>query len=71
MVKNISLSDTAYELLAAIKANTESFSDAVVRIAKKEKDVTKFFGIWKDDKEMGKIFTGILKERHKYKTRRV
>ncbi len=71
MTKVISLSDDAYEDLAGLKNEKESFSSVVKRLASKEKkkDIMEFAGIWKDDKEIAKIFEEILEERHKTKMR--
>lgn len=69
MARLVSLSDKAYNTLLKMKKDKESFSDIVMKLAesKKKKSIMRFAGIWKDDKEMDKIFKRILKERHETK----
>lgn len=71
MVKVISLSDDAYGSLKSMKKEGESFSDVVRRVAEKEKgrSFLSLAGTWKDDKEIGNIFKGIMEERKKVKFR--
>ena len=65
MVKIISLADDAYESLKTMKKGGESFSDVVRRVVEKEKGKTflDLAGAWKEDKEIGNIFKGILEDR--------
>ncbi len=64
MTKVISLSDTAYARLSALKDKRESFSDVVIKITEKTKPLTEFAGKWMGDKkELTKIFDDILRER--------
>ncbi len=67
MSKLVSLSEKAYKTLSRMKRGRESFSDVVLKLAerKRKKSIMRFAGIWKDDKEIDKIFKNILKERHK------
>ena len=67
MSRLVSLSDKAYNELLGMKKGKESFSDVVLKLTerKKKKSILRFAGMWKDDKEMDKIFKKILKERHK------
>ncbi len=66
MSKLVSLSDKAYRNLLKMKKTSESFSDVVLKLTdKKKKSIMRFAGIWKDDKELDKIFADILKDRHK------
>ena len=71
MTKIISLSDKAYEDLASLKANNESFSDVVKKMAKeiKKKKLLGLAGAWKDSPEMDRIFKNIIEERRKIKDR--
>src|SRR3989338_160901 len=72
MVKVISLSNSAYQLLLEAKNKNESFSDVVTREIKKEKrDITKFFGIWRNDKEITKAFKEVYAGRKRFKLRDV
>ena len=73
MTKVISLSDDAYNTLKHLKKDGESFSDIVLRVTSDEKR-KKFMstaGVWKDDKEIEKIFKEIAEERRKAKMRDV
>jgi predicted CopG family antitoxin len=74
MVKVISLSNEAYEKLKAIK-NGKSFSEVVVDLVdckrKSKKDITKFAGIFKDDKEWKNIMEEISEDRINFKLREV
>ena len=65
MVKIISLADDAYEGLKTMKKGGESFSDVVRRVVEKEKGKTflDLAGAWKGDKEISKIFKGVLDDR--------
>lgn len=47
--KNITLKEDAYETLKAHKRDDESFSDVVLRLSGKNKDVMKGFGILNDE----------------------
>ncbi|MBI2583172.1 MAG: antitoxin VapB family protein [Candidatus Aenigmarchaeota archaeon] len=69
MVKVISLSEEAYATLKSQKEKSDSFSDVVLRLSKRERkdDIREVFGVWKGDREMGKIFKNILKERRVYR----
>jgi predicted CopG family antitoxin len=75
MVKVISLSNEAYEKLKAIKGE-RSFSEVVIDVIVnkkkgKKKNLMDFFGIWKDDKELEKIFKQIHEDRKKFALREV
>lgn len=52
MVKVISLSEEAYGTLKGIKGNGESFSQVVVRLAKKRGNIMELFGCAQDDQEL-------------------
>lgn len=67
MARNIALSEIAYKKLSDLKGGKESFSDVVLRLADPEKkpSLEKFFGIWKNDRKIEKIYADILSERHK------
>ena len=68
MAKNVALSDDIYKTLERLKHGDESFS-AVIRRLVDEKEPKpnwrNFVGVWKDDKEIAKIFDKILEDRHK------
>jgi len=74
MVKVISLSNDAYEKLKSIK-NEKSFSEVVVELIeckkKNKKNIMKFAGIFKDDKEWEKIMKDTEKDRKNFKLREV
>lgn len=74
MTKVISLSDSAYAEMKAIKRKDESFSDIVHRLTGKarRKSLIDFFGCWPGDKgELDKISKIIEKDRKNFKTREV
>ena len=74
MTKIISLSDKAYGRMKSIKAETESFSDVVIRLTEKKikKPISDFFGKWPGGTEELNRIEKILKEdRRKFKTRDV
>lgn len=57
--KTISLSDEAYEKLASLKRNGESFTDVILRLCSKtpRKTLASFAGSWTmSDEEEKKIF---------------
>ena len=74
MVKVISLSNDAYEKLKSIK-NEKSFSEVVVELIeckkKNKKNIMKFAGIFKDDKEWEKIMEDTENDRKNFKLREV
>ncbi len=45
MVKMVSLSNKAYEELKKIKNENESFSDVIIKLLNKNKNIDKFAGI--------------------------
>ncbi|MCF7871949.1 antitoxin VapB family protein [Candidatus Woesearchaeota archaeon] len=47
--KTITIMEDAYELLRKAKKDDESFSDVIRRIANKETNIEKFFGVWSDE----------------------
>lgn len=47
--KNITLKEEAYESLKAHKRDDESFSDVVLRLSGKNKDIWKGFGMLSDE----------------------
>ena len=47
-VKTVTLSADAYEALAALKKEGESFSDVVRRLTKKNRSLLEFAGAWKN-----------------------
>ena len=71
MVRQVSLSNEAYERLKKAKKGSESFSDVVLRTVKSPSgDLNRFFGAWKDE-EYAKIETRILKDRKRSSSRNV
>jgi predicted CopG family antitoxin len=71
MVRQVSLSDEAYEKLKKAKKGSESFSDVVLRIVKSPSgDLNRFFGAWKDE-EHAKIVGKILADRKRSRSRDV
>ena len=73
MVKVISLSEKAYHDLKGLKDSGESFSDVVLKLVEKEVSgsILDFSGIWKGYHELDGIFSGIKKDRKKFRTRDV
>jgi len=74
MVKVISLSNDAYEKLKSIK-NEKSFSEVVVELIeckkKNKKNIIKFAGMFKGDKEWEKIMKDTENDRKNFKLREV
>lgn len=61
MVKMVSLSDKAYGELKRLK-NGKSFSEVVLElIGPRQKDISQFFGAWKEKPEMERIFRDVEK----------
>ena len=76
MVKPVSLSNEAYEVLSKMKVEGESFSDVVLRLAEKDKKkfrLEDFAGKWKgkDFDDLDMIFKGIERNRKNFKTAKV
>ena len=73
MTKVVSLSDEAYNTLKHLKHGDESFSEVVLRVTsdEKRKKFMSMAGVWKDDKEIEKIFKEVGEERKKAKMRDV
>jgi len=72
MTKVISLSNEAYQTLKDSKKTGESFSDVVLRIAKKKKkkSLLEFSGKWVGD-DIDKVFVQIMKDREQATSRKV
>lgn len=47
MTKTITISDDAYDVLSKAKNNGESFSDVILRLAKK-RTIKELAGVWSD-----------------------
>jgi len=63
--KTISIKDEAYKALIREKTGNESFSDIILRIAKKSGKVSDCFGTWKmSDKEEEAVWAELLKGWH-------
>jgi predicted CopG family antitoxin len=62
--KNISLTEDVYEMLSKLKLEGESFSDAIRRLAKRNR-LSECAGLWADmdDEEYQAIRSGSLKAR--------
>ena len=74
MVKPVSLSNEAYEVLSKMKSSGESFSDVVLRLAEKDKkkfNVDDFAGKWADYDEWDKIKKELELSRKNFRTRKV
>ena len=72
MVRQVSLSEEAYERLKkAKKGPEESFSDVVLRVIKSPSgDLDRFFGAWKED-DYAQIEAKILSDRKRSRSRDV
>ena len=74
MVKPVSLSNEAYDVLSKMKTTNESFSDVVLRLVEKSEkklDVTEFFGVWKNLEGIDEMKKNIERNRINFKTRKV
>ena len=65
--KTISIMDDAYNLLKNERQKGESFSEVIRRITRKQKDIMKFAGVWKDlfDQDIEKMKKDIILLRKK------
>ena len=71
MVRQVSLSEEAYERLKKAKRNSESFSDVVLRTVKSPRgNLDRFFGAWKAEEYMS-IESKILSDRKQSRSRDV
>ena len=70
MTKVISLSDSAYSKLKAMKRPGESFSDVALRLSGERKPLSAFAGIWKD-LDTDSMKREIAEGRKRFKTRKV
>jgi len=70
MTKVISLSNEAYQTLKKSKRSGESFSDVVLRIAKKKKkkSLLEFSGKWVGD-DIDEVFKQVMKDREQTTSR--
>ncbi|MEK6910610.1 MAG: antitoxin VapB family protein [Nanoarchaeota archaeon] len=69
--KNISITESAYNKLARLKGENESFSIVIERIAGKEKNnIDGFFGIL-SDKSADSLEKAIMERRKKHKESRM
>lgn len=66
--KTISLSEDAYEVLASLKEEDESFSDVVRRLARAHRDLSDFSGTFP---EIGDVADELEDERETFATRPV
>lgn len=74
MTKVISLSNTAYEEIKALKTEDESFSDVVVKLVHtvRRRPLLDFFGKWPGDaKEIIGIKRMLERDRKRFKMREV
>tara|TARA_Y100000310_G_scaffold124700_1_gene123486 strand:+ start:109027 stop:109242 length:216 start_codon:yes stop_codon:yes gene_type:complete len=69
MVKVISLSEEAYGTLKGIKEEKESFSQVVLRLAKKKENIMSVFGCASEDKEFISGLKKAYKDRDKNELR--
>jgi predicted CopG family antitoxin len=65
MTKTISLSDEAYKLLRSIKLKDESFSDVVVRLAKKRTSLGALLDLYPELKDVAEYEASVRKVRAK------
>ncbi len=71
MVRQVSLSEEAYERLKKAKKGPESFSDVILRIVKNPSgDLDRFFGAWKGE-DYAQIEAKILADRKRSRSRDV
>lgn len=71
MVRQVSLSEDAYERLKKAKKGSESFSEVILRTVKAPSgDLNRFFGVWKEN-EYSRIERKILAERKRSRSREV
>ena len=69
MVKPVSLSNKAYEVLSKMKTSEESFSDVILRLAeKKSTDLSRFAGKW-SNYNLDELKKTIEKDRKRLKLR--
>jgi predicted CopG family antitoxin len=69
MVRQVSLSEEAYERLKKAKKGSESFSDAVLRIVKSPNgDIDRFFGAWVGE-DAPQIRAKIMNDRKRSRSR--
>ncbi len=72
--KLVSLSDDVYAALFRMKGAGESFSQVVRRLLApkpRKRDVSEFFGMWKDDPRVEKVFAEVARHRETAKMRDV
>jgi predicted CopG family antitoxin len=71
MVRQVSLSEEAYERLKNAKKESESFSDAVLRIVKNPSgDIERFFGAWNGE-DAAQVRAKIAADRKRSRSRKV
>lgn len=73
MGKNVALSDDAIDILERLKRPGESYSDVVKRVAIEKPprhDWRESIGAFKDEKNAGRIFDEIIRERHAVRKRK-
>jgi predicted CopG family antitoxin len=71
MVRQVSLSEEAYDRLKKVKKNSESFSDVVLRIVKSPTgDLNRFFGAWKEE-DYARVESKIFADRKRSHSRDV
>ena len=61
--KTISITEDAYEYLAAAKKENESFSDVIERLLEGKRDLMSFAGILSDDKGFEQVRNDIREVR--------
>ena len=66
--KTITISEEAYEALAAVKAAKESFTEVILRIVKKREEGTllDYVKTLEPDEEFAKTLEGVVKERKRF-----
>ncbi|MDO8428686.1 MAG: antitoxin VapB family protein [Candidatus Diapherotrites archaeon] len=74
MAKLIAVSEPAYQELKNLKKENESFSKVILRLTtqEKQKPLTYFSGLWKNEKEfIGQLEKMVTEDRKKTKLRSV
>ncbi len=66
--KSMTVSVEAYDALARLKQDKESFTDVILRVAAPQKTIWDYFGIWTEE-EAALVEKNIEENRKKWKVR--